>query len=290
MTLLVHGPAAQDPATWAWLTAWPFEPVVWLGVGVAAWGYAAASRRVRGWPAQRRRLWFAGLVVALLALAGPLATYDGSLFWVHMVQHLLLTMVAAPLLMLGAPVTLALRTSSPGARRRLTTVLHARVVRVLTHPILSWTLFAAVMWMSHFSALYNAALESELAHAGEHALYLFAGCLFWWPVVGIDPTAGRLGWGGRIAYLLLAMPQQSWLGLAIYSTDAILYPHYESLARGWGPSPLDDQRLAGTIMWVGGNLLFLVALALAALAWMRHDAREAARIDRQLDRGSNLLA
>lgn len=222
--------------------------------------------------------------MVLLALASPLAAYDETLFSIHMVQHLLLTMVAAPLLLLGAPVTLALRASSPGVRKRLMRVLHSRAARGLTHPALTWTLFAVVMWMTHFSAFYDAALENELMHAAEHGLYLLVGCLFWWPVVGLDPTAGRLGWGARLAYVLLAMPQQSFLGLAIYSASTSLYPHYASLARDWGPSPLDDQRLAGTIMWVMGDLHFLVALALAALAWMRHDAREAARLDRSLER------
>lgn len=225
-----------------------------------------------------------GLAAATIALASPIATYEGSVFWVHMVQHLLLTLVAAPLLLLGTPVTLFLRASRGPLRDRAIRLLQGRPLRTLTHPVVAWSLFALVMWVTHFSTLYDAALENELLHVAEHSLYMVAALLFWWSVVGLEPGAGRMSWPARIGYLALAMPQQAFLGLAIYSADAVLYPHYETLQRAWGPDPLDDQRLAGIVMWIGGDFLFLIALVLGVLAWMRADTKEAARLDRRLDR------
>ena len=216
-----------------------------------------------------------------LALASPFAAYDTTLFSVHMGQHLLLTLVAAPLLLLGAPVSLLVR-ASPDARRLVAGLVHRPAVRTLTSPVVTWTLFGIVMWFSHYSALYNAALDSDVVHLGEHALYLAAGLLFWWPVVGIDPGARRLKFPARLVYVILEMPVQAFLALAIYSADRVLYPNYANLVRAWGPSPLDDQRGAAVVMWVGGDFLFLAALVLLLFAWMRADEREAAHIDRRL--------
>ena len=139
------------------------------------------------------------------------------------------------------------------------------------------------MWLTHFTSLYDLALENELVHIAEHLLYLTAACLFWWPVIGLDPGAGRLGWPGRIAYLALAMPQQSFLGVAIHQANEPLYEHYATQARTWGPTPLGDQQLAGTIMWVAGDFLFIGALVLAVLAWMRHEQQATRHLDRRLD-------
>ncbi|MBA3349484.1 MAG: cytochrome c oxidase assembly protein, partial [Actinobacteria bacterium] len=205
-------------------------------------------------------------------------------FWVHMIQHLLLTLVAAPLVALGAPVTLALRAASPPARVRMVSVLHSRALRLLGHPLTAWMTFALVMWVSHFSPLFNLALENDIAHVIEHMAYLVAGLLFWWPVVGLDPGAKRLAHPIRILYLVTALPQQSWLGLAIYSSSRVLYGHYMVVERAWGPAPLDDQRAAGIIMWVGGDFLFIVALALSIGAWARAERREGERVDRRLGR------
>jgi len=281
--VLAHGQAAPEPDIASVIGAWPFEPFVWLGLVLAAWWYLRAYARVPAYPSVRRVHWLVGLGVVGLALASPVAVYEGSLFWVHMVQHLLLTLVAAPLLVLGAPVTLALRAASPGTKEKMLRVLHSRPVRFLTHPAMTWSLFALVMWLTHFTALYDLALENELLHTTEHFVYLSAACLFWWPVVGLDPGANRLGWPGRIAYLVLAMPQQSFLGLAIQQANSPLYDHYATLERTWGPTPLGDQRLAGAIMWVAGDFLFIGALVLAVLAWMRHDQRATRHLDRRLD-------
>jgi putative copper resistance protein D len=140
------------------------------------------------------------------------------------------------------------------------------------------------MWASHFSSLFDAALDNELIHLFEHALYLGSGLLFWWPVVGADPAPWRLPHPARVAYLFLGMPQSSFLGLAIFSASEPLYPHYETLVRTWGPSPLADQQWAGGIMWAGGDMCFLVAMIVALWVWLRAEERAGKLADEKLDR------
>ena len=115
------------------------------------------------------------------------------------------------------------------------------------------------MWVSHFSALFDAALENEGLHILEHASSWASALLFWWPVIGADPAAAsRLSHPIRVGYLFIGMPWSSFLGLAIFSAQTVLYAHYATLARDWGPTPLEDQQLAGGIMWVVGDAIFLV--------------------------------
>jgi cytochrome c oxidase assembly factor CtaG len=290
-TVLAHGVAPDPVSLGAVLTAWSFDAHVWLPV-IGAWLlYGLAVRRVNEAhprnpvPRWRAWSWYAGMVVLIVALQSPIEAYDTTLFSVHMVQHLLLTLVAAPLLALAAPITLLLRVSSAETRQRfILPLLHSRPVRAISFPVVTWVLFAGVMWISHFSPLYDAALDNEALHVFEHALYLGVSMLFWWPVVGADPSPWRMPHAARIFYLFLGMPQSSFLGLAIFSAPDVMYPHYATLERSWGPSPLADQQLAGGIMWVGGDLIFLVALILAVWTWMRADEAEAVRVDARLER------
>jgi putative membrane protein len=290
-TATAHGAALPAPDAATSLTAWSFAPLPVTGIAVALILYVAAVIRVdRAHPGNRvprRRIaaWIAGLAVIAVALFSAIDVYATTLFTVHMVQHLLLTMVGPPLLALGAPITLLLRVAPPGVRRRvILPILHSAPVKTLTFPVVTWILFAGVMWASHFSALFDAALEDPLAHDLEHLLYLGTGMLFWWPVVGADPSPWRMGHGARIAYLALGMPQNTFLGLAIYSARVVLYPHYETLDRSWGPSPLADQQLAGGLMWVVGDFLFIIPLLVAVGAWMRAEEQRGTRIDEQLAR------
>ncbi len=147
-----------------------------------------------------------------------------------MLQHVLLTLVASPLLALGAPITLLLRVARPDFRRRfILPVLHSRVLRVLAFPVVSWMLFAAVMWGTHFSPLFERSLEEPFIHDLEHLLYLGAGLLFWWPAVALDPAPWRMPHPVRAMYLFLQMPQNTFLALAIYSASAPLYARYANL-------------------------------------------------------------
>jgi putative copper resistance protein D len=289
--VLAHGYAPAPTSIWDVLLAWQLEAHVILPLLAAALIYHLAVGRVNAAhpanPVPRFRYWCwqLGLVTLLIALASPIATYDTTLFSAHMTQHLLMTMLAAPLLALGAPITLLLRVSSPETRRRwILPVLHSRPLKWISFPVVTWVIFAAVMWGSHFSPLFDASLDNEVVHLFEHALYLGSALLFWWPVVGADPSPWRMPHAARMGYLFLGMPQSSFLGLAIFSAPAVIYRHYETLVRTWGPSALDDQALAGGIMWAGGDMMFLVALILALWVWLRAEEVEGRRIDAQLDR------
>ena len=184
----------------------------------------------------------AGLAVVAVALSPPVDARADATLAAHMVQHVALTMVAAPLLAAGVP----------------------RVPRV--HPLLAWVVFAATGWLVHFTPFFEAATESLPVHVLEHAVLLGAALLFWAQVVG---AGARMSHPLRLLYLVVAMPQNTFLALAIYSTDRVLYAHYAG-----GRDPMADQRLAGGIMWVAGDLVLLAAVLLVAAAWARHEERE----------------
>jgi cytochrome c oxidase assembly factor CtaG len=265
------------------LGAWTFDPTVVTALLATGALYLRGLRRVRRPDrklANRAACFLGGLVVLWVALQSPVDAYADMRLSVHMVQHLLLTMVAAPLLVLGAPVTLALRASTPAFRRRwLLPPLRSRPVRLLSAAPLAWAQFALVLWASHFSPLYEAAVRNDGVHALEHLLYVASAVLFWSPVVGIDPSPRRLSHPARLLYLFLAMPQASFLGLAMWGASRVLYPAYQAAL---GPAALDDQRLAGTIMGSAGMLVMVPALGLVLLDWLAREEREAARTDARL--------
>lgn len=269
---------------------WPLEPPFLALVALAGLGWLVVVWRVNAaHPATHvpvaRSLAFGGALLALVvALQSPIDGLADQSFSAHMVQHLLLLYVAAPLLVMAAPVTLLLRLARPGPRRTLLLpLLHGRVVRVATAPVVTWLVFALVMWATHFSPLFELALESELIHDAEHVLLLGSAVLFWLPVIGREPLPHRLGLSARAAYVALAMPGSSVLGMVIVSQTAILYPHYA--AQGVAAA-LADQRLAGTIMWVGTDLFSVVALALLIHAWLITDEAPTGRSGERVGRAA----
>jgi len=287
-SVLAHGASAPAPDFPAVLLAWRFDPLVVIGLAIAAGAYLWAVRRVnRAHPGNRQppyRSWLflGGLVAIGVALLSPIEAYEGSLFSVHMVQHIILEFVAAPLMLAGAPITLTLRGASASVRRRLLSILQSRLVHLISFPVIAWVLFAAVNWGWHFSVFYDQALESQPLHYFQHATFLGAAFLFWWPVLGVDPSPWRMPHPVRLLYLFLAMPQNSFLGVALLSASTALYPHYVTSVRSWGLTPLEDQQLGGMLMWVVGDLGFLAGMAVVVYSWMRHEERRTVRLDARL--------
>lgn len=273
------------------LGTWTFQPVVIAGTVAALTGYLAAVWSVNEAhpatpvPAWRVACWVTGVLIIFVALASFVDVYATDLFSIHMVQHLLLMLAGAPLLALGAPGTLLLRAApAPRRRRWILPLLDSRLVRLLTHPLVTWSLFAAVLWVSHFSPLYELSLQDERVHILEHVLYVVSAYLFWLPVVGAYPIHTRLAYPVRFGYIGLQMAQGSFLSLAIWQADNVLYPHYAAVqVPGW-LAPLDDQHLAGGIMMMGGDLFFLVVILIVAAAWILHEEREGLRVDALLER------
>ncbi len=277
----------------AFLLSWSFELPLLLGISLAAVVWIALVWRVNrshplsNVPGSRTAAFLGGLLLLLVALQSPIDAFADDLFSVHMLQHLLLSFVVAPLLVLGAPVTLLLRASHGGLRRRLLIpILHSRLVRVVLFPPLTWLLFAATMWLVHFSPLFEMALENEAVHQLEHVLLLGTGVLFWLPAIGSEPLPWRMSWSLRLLYLFVGMPLTSLLGLVLYSQTFVLYPHYLSRL---GSAALDDQRAAGTIMWVGSDFISMIAIGLLVWGWSRNEARRA-RARQALASGSGTIA
>ncbi|OGO51663.1 MAG: hypothetical protein A2V84_01360 [Chloroflexi bacterium RBG_16_70_13] len=290
-SVAAHGPVPAEPPDLANIfLGWSFEPVLvlpLLAAAVAWWRLLASADRAHpGHPVATLRRWsfLAGLVAIAVALQSGIERYDTTLFSVHMVQHLLLTLVAPPLLALGAPVTQLLRAASPATRARwILPILRSRPVAVLSHPVVAWLVFVSVMWASHFSPLFDWSLEDPLAHDLEHLLFLGSAVLFWWPAVALDPAPRRMGHPGRMLYLFLQMPQNSFLAMAILFAGGPLYPHYASLGSAYGIDALADQRLAAGLMWFVGDAIFLAALLAVLAGWMRSEDRGAVAAERRAD-------
>ena len=186
-----------------------------------------------------------------MALSPPVDARADATLAAHMVQHVAMTMAAAPLLAAGVRLQVARAKGRSGPR---------------VHPLVAWVGFAATGWLVHFTPLFEAATGSIPVHVFEHALLLGGAVLFWAQVVGRE---ARMSHPLRLLYLVVAMPQNTFLALAIFSTTRVLYPHYAG-----GGDPLGDQRLAGGIMWVAGDMVLLVAVLVVAAAWARHEERQ----------------
>lgn len=240
----------------------------------------------RPFPRFRAGAFTLGVVAAAVALGPPLDGLSAWLLSAHMTQHLLLMMVAAPLLLIGTPLRIARQSGVRALEDSAAFLAHSRVIGALTWPPVAWTAYAAVLAGSHFTPLYEAALEYPVVHVLEHALYLATALLFWHPVVGLEPSRWRLGYGLRLLYVASALPVQSLVGLAIFSSRHPLYPHYAMTAAVRGTPVLADQQAGGVIMWLGGGLPVVAAMLLIAAAWAAEDRRLGDHLDR-ISRGGS---
>jgi putative membrane protein len=289
--LYAHGPDSPPPPLTPAGLLTQAEPVSWLAVvlllaaAVYLYGVRTLHRRGDRWPVQRTVAFLGpGLGGIAAATLSGLAAYDTALLSAHMVQHMLLSMVAPIFLALGAPVTLALRTLPARPRRALVTVLHAAPVKVLTFPLVAFAIFVVSPFALYFTGLYRLSLENGLAHELTHVHFILAGCLFFWPLVGLDPLPGRWPHPGLLLLMLLMVPFHTVLGLTIMQSSTLLAGDwYPSLGLGWA-DPAADQTLAGGILWAGGELVSVAVLGVLVAQWIRASEREARRIDRELDR------
>jgi putative membrane protein len=270
----------QPPAPHDLWGAWNLDPVLLGGFLLAAWAYrrgrtSGPRRPVDSW---RARCFTAALVALGLALVSPLDALSNALASAHMVQHLLLLLVAAPLLALSAPSSailrgspLAVRRASGRWRRRLG-LTHGNL-GVLRHPAAVWLLSVGVIWFWHAAAPYDATLDNQLLHVLEHASFLVTAVLFWQVVIGVRGAA-RVS-GGLGVLLVFAMAMQSvFLSVLLTFARTPWYSGYAATTAPWGLDPLTDQRLAGVIMWIpAGGIYLVVALALL-VTWIQATERE----------------
>jgi putative copper resistance protein D len=286
-----HGAVPPEPPTLvSLLFGWHIDPLIVGALLASAIAWLLLVRRVRrlhpGHPVSRARsaAFLGGLAAIAAALLSGIERYDTTLFSVHMVQHLLLMLVAAPLIVLAAPVTQLLRAASARVRNRwLLPALHSTPVAAIGHPVVAWLTFTLVLWFTHFSPLFDVALEDRVVHDLEHGAYLVSSLLFWWPVVAVDPARWRMPYPVRALYVLLQLPVNSFLGMAILFAADPLYPHYATLGSPYGITALADQQLAGGLMWLAGDVAFIAAVLAVVAAWMRHEERRAPAAERRAD-------
>lgn len=271
------GVALADPwRTWGgpwWLylllalAAWLAARGVWT-----LWRRAGVGAGVKRWEAAS---FAGGWVVLALSILSPLDAFGGQLFWAHMVQHELLMLAAAPLLVLSRPLATTVwglpHAARPLAARLAGSLGLVAALRVLSRPLTAWLLHAAVLWGWHAPALFEAALHVPWVHDLQHACFFASALLFWWALL-TGPKA-RLGLG--VLYLFTTMVHTSLLGALLTFSGRVLYASYEGTAPRWGLSALEDQQLGGLIMWVPGGVVYLLAglgLMAAWLAQPRHAA------------------
>ncbi|WP_203824017.1 cytochrome c oxidase assembly protein [Actinoplanes palleronii] len=260
---------------------------VGLLVSAALYLYGVRRLRQRGdeWPQGRTVAFVAGGLgsIAAVSVTG-IEAYDTTLISVHMVQHMVLSMIGPIFLALGAPTTLALRVLHQRPRKVLLAVIHSRYVRVLTFPLVAFGLFIANPFILYFTGLYRLTLEHGWLHEFIHVHFLITGCLFFWPLLGLDPLPNRWPYPGRALLMVLSVPFHTVLGLTIMQARELLGGDwYPNLHLAW-MDPHSDQVTAGGILWAGGEIVSVTMLGILVIQWIRQSEREARRVDRALDR------
>ncbi|HYL06977.1 MAG TPA: cytochrome c oxidase assembly protein [Candidatus Udaeobacter sp.] len=268
----------------AYLLSWPFEPVVIVGVEIAAALYIVGGVGRRSDPRWRSLCFWAGLVTILVALQSPIEMLARQLFWIHMVQHLLLTVVAAPLLALASPWTRMWRALPRSWRRGIAKPIFRepaleplrQAYRRMANPTVVWFAAAANLWLWHAPPLYDLTLRNHLVHHLEHTLFLLLGLAFWACVIDQYPFHSRLSSIGRAAYVFLAMIQSWGLAAILSFATGPFYAYALLPGRPGGISALTDQQLGGGMMWVPGAVTYSIAFVALLFRWLAdEDAKPA---------------
>jgi putative copper resistance protein D len=277
------------------LTAWRFDLIFGTLAIVLAVLYLLGVRKLlaRGdaWPMGRVVAWLAGCAVILFATSSGIGRYAPAMLSVHMETHMMLSMLAPVLLVLGGPVTLALRAlpvagkdGVPGPREWLLALVRSPLSKFLTNPIVALVLFVGSFYLLYFSGLFDWALDKHWAHLLMNAHFLLVGYVFYWPVIGIDPSPRRMPHIGRLGMVFASLPFHAFFGVILMSMQTIIGERfYQLLALPWNADLLSDQRLGGGIAWAAGELPLLIVLVALLVQWARADDREARRQDRRAD-------
>jgi putative membrane protein len=269
--ILAHGVATPE-SLW---TAWTGEPTVILPIVIAGVMYARGSAVVRRAGSRagfmKEVLFYGGLGAIFVALITPLDAVAEALFSAHMVQHLFLILVAAPLLVAGQPsVRFALAVPASWRRtwnRRVRTKWGMSFGSTLRNPLFVWCLHVAALWAWHLPDLYEAALNNELVHALEHVSFFGTAVLFW--SVVIDRSRKALGHPLRILFVFTTALQSGALGALLLFADGVLYGSHITTAHDWELTALEDQQLAGALMWIPPWFVYFIAMAVLFVTWMR---------------------
>lgn len=287
---------AGPPTVARVLFDWRFDLLFGTAALVFALVYLAAVYRLRrrgdAWPVGRTVAWLLGCFALLVTTSSGIGRYMPAMFSMHMIAHMLLSMLVPILLVLGAPVTLALRAlpaaardQPPGPREWLLAALHSRVSKVLTNPFVATALFVVGFYGLYFGGIFDATAGSHGAHVAMNLHFLLSGYLFYWVVIGVDPTPRPLPPLAKLGVVFASLPLHAFFGVVLMGTPTVMgEDFYRSLQLDWHTDLLGDQRLGGGIAWAAGEIPLVVVLVALFIQWRRADQRIATRLDRAADR------
>ncbi|MFD0310139.1 cytochrome c oxidase assembly protein [Streptomyces sp. NPDC127119] len=269
----------------------PFFLVACLvGLALYGWGVTRLVRRGDAWPVGRTVAFVVGVLTVMLVLCTGLNDYGMVMFSVHMVQHMVISMLSPILILLGAPITLALRAlptagrGRKGPRELLLMLLHSRFMRVVTHPAFTIPLFIASLYALYFSPIFDFLMGSKTGHVAMMCHFLAVGLVFFWPIMGVDPGPHRPGHLMRMLELFAGMPFHAFFGIALMMASEPMVETYKNPAASLGIDALSDQTAAGGIAWAFSEIPSVLVLLALLFQWYRSEQRQARRSDRAADR------
>lgn len=247
------------------IDSWNFEPTVVSGAFIILTFYAYFAVRQEGGVNWARALsFYTGSVIMLMGLVSPLHAGADRLLSFHMLQHVLLTTIGPPLVVLGLTYQMLEPLRRPG--------LLSEAARVLSNPVVAAMIFTVNMWFWHVPPLYQLAIDRDTVHATMHIAFMGVGILYWWPVLQATPT--KLSEGGRLMYLFVTGMPMGFLALLLIATNSVIYPHYDTTERLLGLSPIEDQQIAGVIMGALGEFAGFIAITLLFFRYIDHEGQD----------------
>ncbi|MEV0301752.1 cytochrome c oxidase assembly protein [Streptomyces prasinus] len=274
--------------------AWSADPfflvACLLGLALYGWAVVRLMRRGDKWPVGRTVSFFIGVLSIGLMMCTGLNAYGMVMFSVHMVQHMVISMVSPILILLGAPVTLALRALPPAGRGRkgprelLLMLLHSRYMRVVTHPLFTIPMFIASLYALYFTPLFDYLMSSQVGHISMMVHFLAVGLIFFWPIMGVDPGPHRPGYLMRMLELFAGMPFHAFFGIALMMASTPMVTTFQNPPASLGVDPLADQNAAGGIAWAFSEIPSVLVLIALLFQWYASEQRQAKRTDRAADR------
>lgn len=290
-----HGTTTElPPFTLGRGLAWSADPfflvACLLVLTLYCWAVVRLTRRGDKWPAGRTVSFVLGVLSVGLTMCTALNDYGMVMFSVHMVQHMVISMVSPILLLLGAPITLALRALPPasrgsrGPRELLLTLLHSRALRGVTHPVFTIPVFVASLYGLYFTPLFDFLMGSPVGHIAMMTHFLVVGLVFFWPIMGVDPGPHRPGHLMRMLELFAGMPFHAFFGIALMMASAPMVTSFQNPPGSLGIDALSDQNTAGGIAWAFSEVPSVLVLIALLFQWYASDQRQAKRTDRAADR------
>ncbi|MFJ9154340.1 cytochrome c oxidase assembly protein [Streptomyces sp. NPDC102270] len=261
-----------------------------LALGLYAWGVVRLRRRGDSWSVGRTVSYVVGVLTIGLMMCTKLNDYGMVMFSVHMVQHMVISMLSPILILLGAPVTLALRAlpvagrGHKGPRELLLALLHSRYMRIITHPAFTIPLFIASLYGLYFTPIFDFLMGSKTGHVAMMVHFLAVGVVFFWPIIGVDPGPQRPGYLMRMLELFAGMPFHAFFGIALMMASEPMVETFKNPPASLGIDALSDQNYAGGIAWAFSEIPSVLVLIALLFQWYGSEQRQAKRTDRAADR------